>query len=110
MPQTTDQTSWVIILTLQTSTPGQPIGSSCSGIPFTAELHQSQQGEIELPSEGHGRRNNSPETAIRAWLRKHQHRNSPGGEGFHPAALPAFINSDVSAELEQSQRAGRAAF
>jgi len=69
-------------------------------------LNQSQQGEVQFSGEGHERWDNSSEATISSWLRQHQNWNSPGGEGIDPAALTAFINTNITIETQQSQAAG----
>ncbi|QNI58018.1 hypothetical protein SynBIOSU31_01138 [Synechococcus sp. BIOS-U3-1] len=106
MLQTTDQPSRVIIRTLQASTPWETIGASCRGIPLTAELHESQKGEIERSGESHRCWNDSTKTTISSRLRQHQNRNSPGSKSFYPTALTAFVHADITAQSQQGQCVG----
>ena len=103
MLQTTDQPSWVIIRTLQASTPWQTIGATFRDIPFAAKLYESQQGEVERPSEGHRRWDDPSKATISSRLRQHQHGDSPGSESFQPAALAAFVHAGITAQPQQGQ-------
>jgi len=106
MLQTTDQPSWVIIRTLQTSTPWKTIGTSCRDIPFAAKLYESQQGEVERSGEGHRRWDDPSKATIRPRLRQHQHGDSPGCESVQPAALAAFVHAGITAQPHQGQGLG----
>ena len=104
MLQTTDQPSWVIIRTLQASTPWKTVGASCGDIPFAAKLYETKQGEIERSGEGHRRWDDPSKATIRSRLRQHQNRDSPGCKSVQPAALAAFINAGITAQPQQGQR------
>jgi len=104
--QTTDQPSWIIVNALQASTPGKTVMTACRGIPFTAELHKSQKGKVELSGQGHERWNNPSEATVRSRLRQQQNRYPPGSESFHPAAFSTFVNAHITAQAKQRQFGG----
>jgi len=104
--QTTDQPSWIIVNALKASTPGKTVMTACRGVPFTAELHQSQERQVEFSGQGHERWNNPSEATVRSRLRQQQNRYPPGSESFHPAAFSTFVNAHITAQAKQRQFGG----